>query len=53
MKQLNRQIASAKASMEMEGFVISDEIEELIRKEALGEISEEEFNKQVDKLANV
>lgn len=42
MKNLQEKFASVKASMEMEGFIITKEIEEIILKAAKGGISEEE-----------
>ncbi|MGN7943242.1 antitoxin VbhA family protein [Virgibacillus sp. 6R] len=46
-----RNFNSAKASVEMEGFVISKEIEELVLKNVHGEITDEEFIKLLCEIA--
>lgn len=46
-----RNFESAKASVEMEGFIITEKIEELVKKEVSGEITFEQFKKELDRLA--
>lgn len=48
--ELKEQYASVKASIEIEGFTISEQVEKLIIKEAKREISFEVFTKQMKQL---
>ena len=49
--ELKEQFASVKASIEIEGFSVSERIENLVIKEANGDISFEEFTDQMKRLA--
>ena len=46
-ESLEKALTNAKASMELSGFTITDELVELVRSKLKGEITEEEFLKAV------
>lgn len=48
--QLEKAMRSAKASIEMEGLVVTEEQETLVRKRLMGELTEEEFLKEALKM---
>ncbi|MFD1017909.1 antitoxin VbhA family protein [Thalassobacillus hwangdonensis] len=50
MNQLEEQFKSVKATIEMEGMEVSDEVQRIVLKEASGEISFHEFKKQIMRL---
>ncbi|MCM3363764.1 antitoxin VbhA family protein [Niallia sp. Sow4_A1] len=49
-EQIKKAMNNAKASLEIEGYIVKKEYEELVRKSLLGEISEEEFQECAKKL---
>ncbi|WP_226682806.1 antitoxin VbhA family protein [Sutcliffiella horikoshii] len=49
-KQLEKALKSAKASMEASGFHINEQHTDLVRRNLSGELTDEEFNKEVMKL---
>lgn len=49
-KYFREKFQSVKATLEIEGFVVTKEIEQLIKDKVLGRISEEEFLKRADEL---
>ncbi|NLP52391.1 hypothetical protein [Bacillus sp. RO1] len=51
-KRLEKALRSAKASMEASGFQINEQHTELVRRNLFGELTDEEFNKEVMKLVN-
>jgi hypothetical protein len=51
LKDIEKQFSSVKASIEIEGLSVTDKIKELVLKEAKGEISFEEFSKQMLKVS--
>lgn len=51
MERFEKQFKSVKASIEMEGLSVNDKIKELVLKEAKGEISFEEFSKEMLKVS--
>lgn len=46
-QQLEKALRSAKSSLEIEGFVVTQEVEALIEKKFNGEIDEFEFNQKM------
>jgi len=48
--EFNKQFSSVKASIEMEGFTISKQVEKLVVEEVSGEISFEEFTEQMKQI---
>ncbi|MBB6454968.1 hypothetical protein HNQ94_003462 [Salirhabdus euzebyi] len=51
-EQVRKSMQQAKASIEIEGFVISKEQEDLVFKKLMGEITQEQFDKLALELAS-
>lgn len=43
MDKISRALSNAKASIEVEGILITKEMEELVRRRLIGELSEDQF----------
>lgn len=51
MKNIEKAIANAKASLAVEGLYVTPEEEALVRSNLMGEISDEEFRKRILELS--
>ena len=47
LKSIEKAMKSAKANVELEGLTVSPSVEKLVKKNLMGYITDEEFNKEV------